>query len=475
MPSPNMDEVIDAVLGSRRGLVVAAAGCGKTELLARTVADERSGRQLVLTHTHAGVAALKRRFDKLRVPTDRYHLDTIAGWSMRYGAAYPGISGLTEIDGANPEWVDVYPGACRVVEAALGAKVVTASYDGVLVDEYQDCSASQHALVARLAEALPVRVVGDPLQAIFGFRSDDPMVEWDVVAGFYERLPVLDTPHRWRNANVHLGEWLIRARRELEDGTLTIPEEAPIEWSPWTEHAELDACRAWGPDRGVVAIKRSTKPNSYVRTSCLVVATRLGGWFHMVEAFDDQDLPALASRWTTASGREIVSDLHAYVRDRMVKVGPELRDLVAAVSEGRSTSRFTKYLDHRDRLQALAAEPTAQRVLDVLDGFRAERGWTVYRPEGMYQIRAAVQECEHLGLAHLPDAVAAVRTRARHRGRHVPWRTLGTTLLLKGLEFDHALVLDADELSRNNLYVAITRGARSLKVMSGARTIRCGS
>ena len=43
---------------------------------------------------------------------------------------------------------------------------------------------------------------------------------------------------------------------------------------------------------------------------------------------------------------------------------------------------------------------------------------------------------------------------------------IGTTLLVKGLEFDHAIVLDAASLSRKELYVAFTRGARSLTIIS---------
>lgn len=84
---------VDAMLGSQRAFAVAAAGCGKTELLGQVVADERSGRQLVLTHTHAGVAAIKKRLTDMHVPHDKFYLDTIAGWCLRYGAAYPAISG----------------------------------------------------------------------------------------------------------------------------------------------------------------------------------------------------------------------------------------------------------------------------------------------------------------------------------------------------------------------------------------------
>jgi hypothetical protein len=466
--SLTMDEVVEAFLDSNRALVVAAAGCGKTELIARTVAHPRSERQLVLTHTHAGVAALKRRFDLLRVPPEKYRLDTIAGWCLMYATAYPNLSGLSADGDANPHWPSVYPASLGVVGRVLGRRVVAASYDGVLVDEYQDCSASQHMVVAALAETVPCRVVGDPLQAIFGFRRDDPMVAWPDVEAFFQRMPDLETPWRWGSANRHLGEWLIDARRQLLlNGQLTIDRSAPVEWVRWDGDAELECCRTWlgtHTDR-VVAIKKWP-------TDCIRVAARLGGRFEVVEAFDDADLPALADSATTASGYEIVGLVHGYVRERMTGVGPDLDDLVSAVAEGRSTHRFRTHLDHRDRLERVAVSPTPENLVALLEGFRHQRGWWIYRPEGWYQLRSALQECDGIGLGNLPEAVAAVRTRARHRGRHAPRRTLGTTLLVKGLEFDDAMVLGADSLSVNDLYVAITRASRSLRILSCRTTVR---
>ena len=40
------------------------------------------------------------------------------------------------------------------------------------------------------------------------------------------------------------------------------------------------------------------------------------------------------------------------------------------------------------------------------------------------------------------------------------------TLLVKGLEYTHTIVLDANILDANNLYVAMTRGSTSLTVLS---------
>ena len=53
---------------------------------------------------------------------------------------------------------------------------------------------SQHSLVIALANLLPVRILGDPLQGIFGF-DDDPLVDWntDIIPNFKE-LPQLSEP-----------------------------------------------------------------------------------------------------------------------------------------------------------------------------------------------------------------------------------------------------------------------------------------
>ncbi len=43
---------------------------------------------------------------------------------------------------------------------------------------------------------------------------------------------------------------------------------------------------------------------------------------------------------------------------------------------------------------------------------------------------------------------------------------VGSTLLLKGLEADHTVIVDADVMKATDLYVAISRGSRSLTVVS---------
>ena len=72
----------------------------------------------------------------------------------------------------------------------------------------------------------------------------------------------------------------------------------------------------------------------------------------------------------------------------------------------------------------------------------------------------------------LRDSAIKVREEVRRVGRAPRRLTIATTLLIKGLEFDHAVVLDADGLRTADLYVALTRGAKSLTVLSGNATIK---
>lgn len=475
---------VEAMLGSTRSFAVAAAGCGKTELLAQLVADQRSGRQLVLTHTHAGVAAIKRRLVDLRVPQEKFHLDTIAGWCLRYGASYPGISGYRPGAEADPDWTATYPGAEKVCRTSLGKRVVSESYCGVLVDEYQDCSLKQHALVRALAECIPCRGVGDPLQTIFGFR-DDPVVPWATIKADFEVVDdALTEPWRWRREgrNAALGEWLVAARKQLvETGKLVVANDAPV---TWVQHdAAMSPPEAWA-----AACRSANAPSAETLVAivqwpaeCKELAKRMGGRWPIVERFDDPDLLQLGLKLVDADGLTVIEALVDFVSERMTAMGSALKTAVDAIKAGRGVSRISKNRDHADRLNTLAKDPTPANALAWLEGVLAHKDdWWLYRRECVYQLREALRHCVTDTFAELPDQVAAARTRARHRGRLTYRRTIGTPLLVKGLEFDHAALL-WEPIPRNGqaprhpsvqgLYVALTRASKSLTIVSKSRTL----
>lgn len=65
---------------------------------------------------------------------------------------------------------------------------------------------------------------------------------------------------------------------------------------------------------------------------------------------------------------------------------------------------------------------------------------------------------------------AAIRMREQNRlvGRPLPRRAVGSTLLLKGLEAEVHVILNASALDARNLYVAMTRGSKLLTVCSSS-------
>lgn len=111
---------------TKAGSVVAAAGCGKTEQIAKSA--KMSKRRLILTHTHAGVDALQKRLRAHEVPERNFRLETIAGWCLRYAASFPKRSGLAD---ATPDetqdWDKVYTAARNLIRSGAVTHILAAS------------------------------------------------------------------------------------------------------------------------------------------------------------------------------------------------------------------------------------------------------------------------------------------------------------------------------------------------------------
>ncbi|WP_166355165.1 UvrD-helicase domain-containing protein [Phytoactinopolyspora limicola] len=198
--------------------VVMPAGAGKTHLLAATakhiVTDGRT--VLVLTHTNAGVYAISARLKRFGV-TKGVHVSTITSFAFRLARAYPVLGNMFVPKVMVPEDSQKYIQAAAKVTAAAHIKaILAASYTHVLVDEYQDCNEYHHSLVLKIKDAIPnIGILGDPLQAIFGFT--DPLPAWaDVLTDFPEHGAIEVKPRRWVGHNEVLGEWLLKVRDGLE-------------------------------------------------------------------------------------------------------------------------------------------------------------------------------------------------------------------------------------------------------------------
>lgn len=457
-----MDDDYDHVrelAASERGLLVGPAGYGKTTTLARAV-GLTDGRQLVLTHTHAGVRALKRKLAEAGVSQRRATVSTIAAFCRRWTAAFPELSDVPQ----DPNYDDLYAGFTRLTHVRQIQGLLSGSYCGLFVDEYQDCSVLQHQAIVALSDLMPTRVVGDPLQSVYRFGGGDGAVDFDEdVRTEFPLLGELEHPWRWDPHARDLGEQLREVRRRLLQG-----------YDPLTAIDDLEAIRVPGGQphaalryqagqlqaaQGTVLVLRQYANQAHAAAKGLpgfVSVEELGGKTvrEAAETLEAARGPERAAKLLQIAGRctTVISGAFGSQWERLA-AGELARGLAP------------------DKLAAIAAlNRVAQSqpgdftpIGAALAALSAYRDARVYRPDVVDVLRAGAERSEdHVGLTQAVDETLRVRAR---RGRLMPRCSVSRTRLVKGLEFDHVVVRDLAHLDVNNAYVALTRGSRSLTVV----------
>jgi DNA helicase-2/ATP-dependent DNA helicase PcrA len=459
-----------------RGSVTAPAGCGKTQLIADTLRLHAGSKPLlILTHTNAGVAALRARLQKASVPSSSYQISTLDGFAMKLISKYPMRSGhhpaILELNNPANDYPAIRDAAWRLLQAGHVNDVFRATYSHVLVDEYQDCNVAQHGIVAWAAQVLPTCVLGDPMQAIFNFGGNR-LVDW--AADVQTQFPPageLRTPWRWRLAEAeNLGQWLLAARAQLQAGLPVDLHTAPpeVQWVRLNPVAaipqRLAAARTRPPGgRGTVLIVGDAR-NARARhelTSQTPGATA-------VEAVELADLVTFARSFEPGHGNSLTQVVN-FAASLMTGVGPAaLLSRVETIRKGRARNPPTRA---EASAVAYVDAPSLASAAQLLHHFSVEPGTHVYRPEVLRHCLAALRTAAS-GTSTFHAAAIQARERNRHIGRPLMHRAVGSTLLLKGLEADAAVVLHPELMTAQNLYVALTRGARHLVVCSESNLLR---
>lgn len=463
MPPPEID-----IFQARLGSVTAPAGCGKTQLIADALSQHTDDKPvLVLTHTNAGVTALRARLQRGGVSSSAYRVSTIDGFAMRLAAKFPLRAGLDprvlELANPNTDYPAIRVAVRGLLQAGHIGDPIASTYSRLLVDEYQDCNSMQHAIVCSIAQTLPTCILGDPMQAIFGFR--DPLVHWEREAQVaFPPIGALQTPWRWRLAGMDaLGTWLLQARASLQVGQPVDLRGAPegIQWVPLTQGMEvqqrLAAARAEAPNRDgrVLVIGDSMNANGRHQLTMQTPGAT------SVEAVDLKDLVNFARRFDLASP-DALRQLVEFATSLMTGVGTA--NLLARVETIRGGRARTPATPAEAAAVAFAVAPSHTTSIGLLQSLADQPGARVYRPEVLHccisALRAAGGDGGFIG------AAIQARELNRHLGRPLGRRAVGSTLLLKGLEADVAVILEPERMTAQHLYVALTRGARRVVVCS---------
>lgn len=460
---------------SSKGYVIAPAGYGKTHLIALAV-RAASGRQLVLTHTFAGVNSIKTKMTALGVPSSMYQVDTIASWSLRLCLAYPKTSGWCTDSPADDQWNQLYASCSELLRRSFIRRAVASTYAGLYVDEYQDCSELQHSLVCNLAEFLPCRVLGDPMQSIFDFDDAKP-VDWETsVYPTFECLGELDIPWRWIE-NPRLGAWLRDVRNKIQAGQrIDLLNNRPpcviryrIEPDNLEKKQYSSLYGLLNHNESVIALLGGDQQS---KNKTHLLARKMAGKFSSIEEIEGKGLHTFLKQMhgakTTQKGFLLAVEFakKCFTGVSNVLTAGTKRGEFAVLRKG------TKYPSLLLAANAYLEDPTSWNLMKFFVELKVNPATGAYRRDLLNRLLQILRlHGENSGIT-LIEAGKIYQRDMRHMGRPTKHKKLiGTTLLVKGLEFDHAVVLDADSLDAKDLYVAMTRGTKSLTIIGVERHV----
>lgn len=481
--------------------MIAAAGHGKTHTIAECVQLCPEGQcQLILTHTHAGIASIKAKLADLRVDSKKYHVETITSFAQHYVLAYCRKEDLPEPD-EKAYFREVLTKALKLFSNSHILDVVKVTYAGLYVDEYQDCDLQQHAIIMKMAEVLPVHLLGDELQGIFGFAG--PLVDFGRdLRGFaqYE----LEKPWRWyKDGNCkELGDKILEYRNVLLSDNKRV-------WLATDRDAHVAICQcnyeALGYERDSDYYRMLGKiirmydcdslliivpsyQGEYKRMGDINDRVRIkdrfdyGNRFLLAEAIDDKSFYSNAGAID-----EVIRKINA---PRTRKKEKKIYDLMDGLTFNKTDLNewFDKSHDCRlknkrgegriksDKLARIYGQfienPSKRGVEELIRFFQKEAGMKPKRSEVVYSIQHCLRNYPGEEIS-VSESMKEMRNAVRRGGRKIQGRCIGTTLLTKGLEFDTVIVLDAHRFEDSkNFYVAISRACKNLVIITKETTLQ---
>ena len=492
-----------AFVNGDKTLLIAPAGYGKTHTIVECL-KHTSGRQLILTHTHAGVASIKEKILKSDIAPNRYSVETISSFAQKYTNAFYTGTDTPDQENSNEYHPFIIDKATVILKSIIVKSVIKATYTGLFVDEYQDCTITQHKMILALSESLKTHILGDDLQGIFDFHGDLVDLETDLLD--FEKVESLSIPHRWyqEDNNSALGDALKEFRgllsQEIEidfalhkvEGLYIINVQPDDIYNSESNYRKCLNKLILNPDSDpafnsllIIVPKYNEIRNCGQRVPKGNISHRVqiraqidpSKSLTLLEAIDDSSFYSLAKKIDTLCSsikrspmpiKKIKTDvldkmfnstgLNNWFNDNGIKNKQADADKVKAFVLKTTIDRFI-------------SEPTPLNMNNIIQELMNNLK-IKYKREGLvYAILNALKHSELEEIA-VYEAMKNHRNVIRRSGRKIKGKCIGTTLLTKGLEFDTVAILDADKFDcPKHLYVALTRCCKKLIIFSPQNTL----
>lgn len=459
---------IDEILTNEKSMVIAPAGYGKTHFITSCVSSA-SSQQLILTHTHAGVASLRQKLKRANIESKLYNVETITSFAQKYVFAYSDQSQLPSQEDSKKYYPYLIEKATEIFTSSHIKSVLKATYSMLFVDEYQDCSEDQHNLILSLAEVLNTCILGDPLQGIFDFSTKKPidLTDRNYFIGFWERKYELSTPWRWKNnGSEKLGNNLHRIRQVLSEADsidlrLYKSIELTLSKDPYKENYSKIMKIISENESLLVVI-----PDSKLITKRLEFQKRFMNRTVFLEAIDGKDFYILAKKCDQIMISGTFPILLNLLNRIFNKTAISNWFNSSGVKNKKNSADKATIRPIEEKLATFLSTKVPMDLAILLHLILELPDIKCYRRDLLFSLIDSI-ESSNISKETVYQAMMEKRNFIRRVGRDVNKKCIGTTLLTKGLEFETVLILNCHEFAcRRNFYVAATRASKSLHIIT---------
>jgi len=477
-----------------KSLLIAPAGYGKTYSLAESLLHTPPNeKQLILTHTHAGIASIKEKIKSFKIPGEKFHIETITGFAQRYVLAYYCKEDIPEQEDSSRYYPFIVEKATILLNFESIKRTIKYSYHGLFVDEYQDCTKPQHKLIISLSDILPTRILGDPMQGIFGFN--EPLVDFEKDLQDFDNVYELEKPWRWfqNGNNKDLGQALIDIRELLKTNKsvdIASYESKILDYRKIKEHEIFNPKSEYQK-----YLKYLLKnPNNIERYNSLLIImpeyfednkfkggiqqrSKLKAMFDysnkltLLEAIDNKDFYTIS---------RAIDDLVENIGRKRKKIKAITDNVIVRLFNKTSVKEWIKEnglinkrgqkAETKNALESIMTTfidyPSVRNFLKIINYLKKIMKLKTKRQDLLNSIIKAmnISITENITVY---EGMVKHRNMIRRIGRKVHGKCIGTTLLTKGLEFDTVIILNAHRFSSSkHFYVAITRACKELIIFS---------
>ncbi len=451
-------EEIALIQSKHNAAIIAPAGHGKTEMITDLV-DKIPGEKLVLTHTNAGVSALQQRLNRKQISHDKYNLKTISSFCMQWCGAYPVTAKIdlsiriTDTQFYNSQ----YCGATQIFAHNWARCVLENTYTCVIVDEYQDCTVKQHQIFLEINKTVPVYVLGDPLQSIFGWA--DKLVSWKDMP--FKKIDIETAPYRWQKSNITLGHYLATVRDSLMpalDGKSVTLSTTPKE--PYIKR--ISSADAYGTNllSEMNRYQSALYLTKWPKEQCLF-SKWTGGLFQNDEPQNLTDLYIYAQQLDNDDGCIRAQTIFSFIKECTTQVGTELESYEKHIMNGDfDFAKIKKYPEFGSRILSLYQNHGYEEMLSVLQWIKENSRFRIFRRELYIELMRSIRFARDRGIT-IHDAAQQIRMIPNNQSRYAGFKKLSSRAVLsKGLEFECVAINLGERYTATEMYVAMTRATK---------------